>query len=154
MRSLGECKGWQCWFVERRFSVLLVAVIAFLMMPLALQAVSLSAVWYDMLLALLVLTGVVSLCVERRQRAFALYLGIPSMVFSTAGHAISGDISPWMLFVGHLCQVSFFFGTAVVIVRSIFASRTLNFDSIAGAVCGYLFLGLGWAVTYSLIESL
>src|SRR5262249_57380705 len=29
---------------------------------------------------------------------------------------------------------------------------TLKFDSFLGAVCGYLFLGLGWAVLYSMIE--
>jgi hypothetical protein len=29
---------------------------------------------------------------------------------------------------------------------------TLTFDSILGAVCGYLFLGLGWAVLYALVE--
>jgi hypothetical protein len=37
-------------------------------------------------------------------------------------------------------------------VKSLFSARTLTFDSILGAVCGYLFLGLGWAVLYSMIE--
>jgi hypothetical protein len=34
-----------------------------------------------------------------------------------------------------------------------FGSGTLTFDDIFGAVCGYLFLGLAWAVIYSMIES-
>ena len=39
-----------------------------------------------------------------------------------------------------------------LIVRSLFSARPLTFDSVLGAVCGYLFLGLGWAVLYSVIE--
>jgi hypothetical protein len=34
----------------------------------------------------------------------------------------------------------------------LFSNPALTFDSILGAVCGYLFLGLGWAVLYSMIE--
>jgi hypothetical protein len=40
----------------------------------------------------------------------------------------------------------------VLIVKSLFSALTRTFDSILGAVCGYLFLGLGWAVLYALIE--
>ena len=57
-----------------------------------------------------------------------------------------------MLFAGHLCEVLFLFGASVLIVKSLFSARTPTFESILGAVCGYLFLGLAWAVLYSLIE--
>jgi len=36
----------------------------------------------------------------------------------------------------------------------LFRARSLTFDSIYGAVCGYLFLGLAWAMSYSMIESI
>ena len=57
-----------------------------------------------------------------------------------------------MLLGGHLCEVLFLLGASVLIVKSLFSAPTLRFDSILGAVCGYLFLGLAWAVLYSLIE--
>ena len=57
-----------------------------------------------------------------------------------------------MLFAGHLCEVLFLSGASVLIVKSLFSAPTLKFDSILGAVCGYLFLGLAWAVLYSMIE--
>ena len=57
-----------------------------------------------------------------------------------------------MLLTGHLCEVLFFFGSAVLIVKSLFGPAALSSDSILGAICGYLFLGLGWAVIYSMIE--
>src|SRR5688500_9274387 len=36
---------------------------------------------------------------------------------------------------------------------SLFNARALTGDSIYGAVCGYLFLGLAWAMLYSMIEA-
>jgi voltage-gated potassium channel len=49
--------------------------------------------------------------------------------------------------------VFFLFGSAVLIVSSLFHSRSMTFDSIYGAVCGYLFLGLAWAMSCSMIEA-
>ena len=57
-----------------------------------------------------------------------------------------------MRFAGHVCAVLFLLGASALIVKSLFSARTLTFDSILGAVCGYLFLGLAWAVLYALIE--
>jgi hypothetical protein len=123
------------------------------MLPPILLGFGVSAGWFDALLSMLVLAGILSLCCERQQRLFALLVGVPSVLFSVGGHALTGETSKWVLFAGHLCQVLFLLGAAVVIVRSMFGSGALTFDSIAGAVCGYLFLGLGWAVIYSMIES-
>jgi hypothetical protein len=108
--------------------------------------------WFDGFMSLLLVVGILSLCFERMQRLFALVLGIPTIVFSVGAHAFSGEVSSWTLLLGHGCEVLFFFCAAGLIVRSLFNSRTLTFDSILGAVCGYLFLGLAWAVFYAMIE--
>lgn len=68
------------------------------------------------------------------------------------GHALPTQASAVVLFAGHVCEVLFLLGASVLIVKSLFGARPLTFDSVLGAVCGYLFLGLGWAVLYSLIE--
>jgi hypothetical protein len=74
------------------------------------------------------------------------------VLLSLGGHALPQEASAPVLLVGHLCEVLFLFAASVLIVKSLFSGRTLTFDSILGAVCGYLFLGLGWAVLYALIE--
>jgi hypothetical protein len=56
-------------------------------------------------------------------------------------------------FLAQLCEITFFLGAACLIVRSFFQRDHVSFDSILGAVCGYLFLGLGWAVCYAIIEN-
>ena len=144
---------WRQLYSERRFGVLLVILVVLLAGPPILFGFGLSAAWFDGLMSVLMLAAILSLCFERQQRLFALLLGIPTVVFSVGGHALSGTASVWALFFGHLCEVLFLFGAAALIVKSLFSSRSLTFDSIFGAVCGYLFLGLGWAVLYSMIES-
>jgi hypothetical protein len=143
---------WRQTYSERRFGVLLVILAVLLAGPPVLFDFALSPAWFDGLMALLMVAAVLSLCFERRQRLFALLLGIPAVLLSFGGHALPGQASDSVLFAGHLCEVLFLAGASVLIVKSLFCAPTLTFDSILGAACGYLFLGLGWAVLYSLIE--
>ncbi len=143
---------WRRAYSQRRFGVLLVILVALLAGPPVLLGFGLPAAWFDGLLALLLVAAIVSLCFERRQRLFALVLGIPTVLLSLGGHALPGEAGVPVLFAGHLCEVLFLLGASVLIVKSLFSAPMLTFDSIFGAVCGYLFLGLGWAVLYSLIE--
>ena len=131
---------------------MLAILAALLAGPPVLLGFGLSAAWFDGLMALLLLTAIVSLCFERHQRLFALLLGIPTVLLSVGGHALPGQASAPVLLAGHLCEVLFLLGASVLIVKSLFSARTLTFDSILGALCGYLFLGLAWAVLYSMIE--
>jgi Ion channel len=143
---------WRRAYGERRFGVLLVILVALLAGPPVLLGFGLSAASFDGLMALLLVAAILSLCFERHQRLFALVLGVPTVLLSVGGHALPGEASALVLLAGHLCEVLFLFGAAVLIVKSLFSARTLTFDSILGAACGYLFLGLAWAVLYSMIE--
>jgi hypothetical protein len=143
---------WRKAYSERRFGFLLVILVVLLAGPPVLLGFGLSAAWFDGLMALLMLAGILSLCFDRHQRLLALVLGIPTVLLSLGGHVLPGEVSVPVLFAGHLCAVLFLFGASVLIVKSLFNALTLTFDSILGAVCGYVFLGLGWAVLYGLIE--
>src|SRR5581483_3183166 len=136
----------------RRFSILLIALLALLAGSSLLLQAGLSAGLFDGLMSLLLLAAILSLCIDRRQRLFATLLGIPAIVLTLGGHALLGDIRGWALFLAHMCQICFLFAAAGLVVRSLFTADELSFDSVLGAVCGYLFLGLGWAVGYSMIE--
>ena len=144
--------GWRQAYSERRFGVLLVILVALLAGPPVLLGFGLSGAWFDGLMALLMVAAIVSLCFERHQWLFALLLGTPTVLLSVGGHALPAGASAPVLLAGHLCEVLFLFGASVRIVKSLFSARTLTFDSILGAVCGYLFVGLGWAVLYARVE--
>src|SRR5262245_9830583 len=145
---------WRRAYSERRFGVLLVILAVLLAGPPVLFGFGLSEAWFDGLLALLLVAAILSLCFERRQRLFALLLGIPTVLLSVGGHALPGEASAPVLVAGRLCDVLFLLGASVLIVKSLFSPRTLTFDSVLGAVCGYLFLGLAWAVLYGMIEEI
>ena len=147
-----EDRTWWQVYSERRFGVLLVLLTALLVGTPVLFGFGLSAVWFDAVVALVVLAAILSLCFDHRQRMFALVLGIPTIAICLGGYAFSETAGRSVLFVGHLCGVFFLFGAAGLIVSSLFRSRSLTGDSIYGAVCGYLFLGLAWAMSYSMIE--
>jgi hypothetical protein len=147
-----EAGDWRQAYGERRYGVLLMILAALLAGPPILLGFDLSAAWFDGLTALLLVAAILSLCFERRQRQFALLLGTPTVLLSMGGHALPGEASVPMLFAGRLCEVLFLLGASVLIVESLFSAPTLTFDSILGAVCGYLFLGLAWAVLYAMIE--
>jgi hypothetical protein len=147
-------QAWPQHYKERRFGVLLSILLVLPAGPPLLMGFGLSAMWFDGLMSVMMVAAIVSLCFEPQQRIFALLLGIPSILFSLGGHLVADSVAAWPLFLGHLCEVLFLFGSASLIVKSLFSSPALSFDSILGALCGYLFLGLGWAVMYSMIESL
>jgi hypothetical protein len=145
--------SWQQFYGQRRFGILLVILLILLAGPPTLTSLGLSVAWFDALMSVLMLAAILSLCFERQQRAYALLFGIPSLLFSAAGHNLSGSFGVQVLALGHLCQVLFLFGSAALIIKSLFGSQQLSLDSMFGAVCGYLFLGLGWAVLYAMIDT-
>jgi hypothetical protein len=143
---------WRQRYSKRRFSILLVILVASLAGPPVLLDFDLPAAWFDGLMALLMVAVILSLCFDRHQRLLALLLGIPTVLLSVGGHALPGEAGALVLLAGHLCEMLFLFGASALIVMSLFTATTLRFDSILGAVCGYLFLGLGWGVLCLMIE--
>ena len=136
---------------ERRFTALLIVLFTLLAGHPFLIGLGRSGVWFDGMMSILVLAAIVSLCFERQQRVFALVLGVPSIALSLASYLSPTPIHEWASVAGHLCEALFLFCSAVLIVKSLFGGVGLSSDSVAGAICGYLFLGLGWAVIYAMI---
>lgn len=139
-------------YTQHRFAFLLAALILLLVGGPVLVGFGASGEWFEAFMLLLLLAAILSLCVEPHQRGLAIVLGVPTVLLSLAGQTLPEGINHWVLFVGHLCEIAFLFGAAALIVKSLYNADALSSDSIFGAVCGYLFLGLGWGVLYFLIE--
>lgn len=152
-KSPAVTKSWGQAYREHRFAVLLVILSVLLTGAPLLLSLGFSARWFDGVLSLLTLISIVSLCFERHERICALVFGVPTLLLTGAGQLLTESGNRWIMVVGHVSGTVFLFGAAVLIVRSLFGHHTLTFDSILGAVCGYLFLGLGWAIVYSMIET-
>lgn len=146
-RGLGQA------YADHRFGILLVLLLALLAGPTLLFGFGTRTAWFEASLSLVVLAAVLSLCPERSQRLFGLILGVPTLFLCLAGNAFGGEADSWLRWFGHLCAILFLFGAAGLTVAWLFRKKTLTFDGIFGSICGYLFLGLGWAVGYGLVET-
>ena len=52
----------------------------------------------------------------------------------------------------HCVEILFLGFAAVMILRAIFSQGSISLDSIFGAICAYLLLGLAWGSLYAVIE--
>jgi hypothetical protein len=147
-------RSWLDAYAGRRFAVLLVLLVAVVAVPPVLIGFGVSPEWFDGLLAVTILAAVASLCFDRRQRAVALVLGLPTVVLFVCEKSLPAEAAAVVTWVPYVCATLFFLGAAGVIVRSLFGGRPVTFDAVLGAACGYLFLGLGWAVLYTMTEDL
>ena len=144
--------AWRRFYGPRRFTVLLVILlILFAGTPLMLE-LAIPIAWFDGVVAVFMLASIFSLCFQHHQRVYALAIGVPAIVLSGLGHALTGPTAFWLQFTSQFVQILFLVGASWLIVRSLFQPAVLTFDSISGAICGYLFLGLGWSVFYVLIN--
>jgi voltage-gated potassium channel len=94
---------------------------------------------------------VVSLTTTPHAKAAALGLGLPTAIL-TIGHGFYNSTA--LALVRHLFSALFLGYTMAVMLRFIFTTRRVDFNTIAASLCIYLLLGLIWALAYSSIDSL
>jgi hypothetical protein len=141
-------------YAERRFLVLLIALLLFVVVPPITFGIGLDRLWVDAFFCLVVLAAILSLCYERRQRLFAWLAGMPTIFALLIGDALAGPVQDVVLAVGHFAGVVFLFAASVLTVSSVFRQHQITADSIFGAICGYLLLGVAWGVLYATVEFL
>lgn len=146
-------RGFRQAYAEHRFGILLALLLTLLAGPTLVFGFGARTAWFEASLTLALLAAVLSLCPERSQRLFGLFLGVPTLLLCLAGNAFGGEADSWFRWVGHLCAILFLFGAAGMTVAWLFRRSALDFDGILGSVCGYLFLGLAWAVAYGMVET-
>jgi hypothetical protein len=109
---------------------------------------------FDVLLMLVTVALLLSFCGDRNKRVAAIAFGIPTGLLSLGGHLLVAQLHNWVVLIGHGLAVVFYFWAAVLIVASLFRRQALSLDSIFGAICGYLLLGMAWGVLYLTLDTL
>ncbi len=100
------------------------------------------------------LTGAVMLLVfeERERRIIAISLGLIAIFGIWTGYALGGFPGRVLLVGSHLLAACVFAFALYRILRAILVNQASG-DAIFGAVCGYLLLGIIWALVYSAAET-
>jgi voltage-gated potassium channel len=140
--------------LRRKYLALLVTLITLLVVYPLLRDAFGGRLLSDVLTALVFIAALVVIFNDPPFRLVALVLGIPTVVGAWVGYFLPA--LPRLPFdVGfHLVAALFFGFTVVAILRTIHREKTVSADSVHGAFCGYLLVGLLFGHLYRCLETL
>jgi len=135
-----------------KYTWLLISIIALLILNPLIDHERIFELMYTLMLAC-VFGGLILILFHRpKSRLIALILGVPTMI-STFTFTLFPTLPPSLgSLIFHLLPAGFLGYAVVVLLRSIFRNPGISTDSINGAFCGYLLLGLTFGHLYCLIE--
>ncbi|REJ65717.1 MAG: two pore domain potassium channel family protein [Planctomycetota bacterium] len=131
-----------------KFTYLLGSLLALLIVAAFIGSDPVSVTIFCLLVAVVLLTAVVSACRRHRTLGLGLVLAIPVVVLNVAGY-VTGNV---MVFVIHNMTITVFFAfVSYHLLCAVLDDRQVTLDTIVGAVCLYLLAGLLWTYLYSTI---
>src|SRR5690348_14459845 len=141
------------WLSRRRFLAMLLTLLLLLVVYPLLRGLAGTRLLFDALLTLVFLAAFPVVFAERRPRLPALLLGVPTVVGAWTGYALPG-LPRLPLVAGFHLLAALFLALAVLsILRGIFRGRTVTAESLCGALCGYVLVGVAFGHLYSLLET-
>jgi hypothetical protein len=130
------------WWLRRRFLVLLVTLVVSLVCYPLLHDTLQAHILSDVLLILVFIAAFRVVFGTGRSRVLALLLGIPHLVGLWTGYVLPGLPRSPMAIGLHLFAALFLGYAVATILRSILREKVVTADSIYGAFCGYLLIGM------------
>jgi hypothetical protein len=136
-----------------RYLVLLGTLLAVLVVQPVSLGFSTPPRLFDIFLMLVTVALLLSFSPDRSRRLVAIAFGVPTGLLLLSGQLFTGQLEKMAVLSGHGLAVLFCFWGAAVIVAALFRRQALSADSVFGAVCGYLLLGMAWGVLYSMLDA-
>jgi hypothetical protein len=130
------------------FSFLLI-VLLFLMLSHPLVSGDKQGEIFTLGFTLAFLSGLYAIRGEKRTLKVGLFLVVPAILGSWV-YFLSD--TGWMITVGTLCEAAFFVYVTFVILRYILTEPEVTQDTVWGAMCAYIMIGLVFAIGYSWLE--
>lgn len=140
------------WLVAWKFRLLLVALLGLLTVQPVIGTGGVARLCYTTLWSIVMITTMLALADIRWQRACVLALGLPILAGIWGRHLLAERTEQFEIPIFGLAAV--FFGVAAVVVMRHLVTYDVTTDNVAGAVCAYLFLGLGIGLLFTIIETL
>ena len=146
--SLHPMQQYRPW----RFLVLLVTLILLLVIQPMVRGFSSRSPVFSVLYSLVLVAAILSLCQGRWPTRLALILGVPALVGNWLTYMLASRGDNFIAITDHIVEIFFLGFVAVMILRVILTQGNISLDSIFGAICAYLLLGMAWGSLYSVIE--
>lgn len=140
------------WLRQRKYLVLMAALVILLVISPLLSDTARGRWALDALTTLVFLGGIFVVFADKVQRRLALVLGIPALLdnWSTVAQLSEPPLAV-VLNAGSVLFVSFI---VLVVLRSMFRAERITADSVRGAFCCYLLIGLAFGDAYCIVELL
>jgi voltage-gated potassium channel len=145
MTSMQQYRPW-------RFLVLLLALILLLVIQPIVRGFSNRGFVVDVLYSLLLIAAVLSLFERKWPRTAALILGIPALSAKWLAYLFATSGDDFITLVDHFVEILFLGCVAAMVLRAVLTQGSVSLDSIFGAICAYLLIGMAWGTFYSVIE--
>ena len=139
------------FFREWRYLFLLGALLALLVVEPIATSFGIMESLFDALLVLVMAVLILALAQDKVWRVVACILCVPAAALPIGSYFFASSPQNVSLSIGHAIGAIFFLVVTAKVVHSLFTSQTLSIDSIFGAICGYMLLGVAWALIYALL---
>lgn len=140
------------FYFRWKFTVLLAVLLLVFFARLATVESPSAELIIDVLSAVVVIAAILTICDDRRFRAVVLILGLPAAVFLVVSHVFPGELGHSTSVLGRIASGVFLGFTAALIVRAVLTHRHVTPDTLVGAMCGYLLIGVLWTEVYCAVE--
>jgi hypothetical protein len=141
------------FYVRWRYAILLGTLVLVLVVQPVSFGLSMAPPLFDACLLLVTVVLLISFCPDKNRRLAAIAFGGPACLRFLVGQLLAGQPRDTAIIIGHGWAVLLYFWGAVVIVASLIRRQALSLDSVFGAICGYLLLGMAWGVLYSMLDT-
>lgn len=140
-------------FRQWRYLFLLGALLSLLVIQPIASSFGIMGSLFDVLLVFVLVMLVLALAQDKVWRVVACILCVPAATLSLGGHFLPSSGQVVSVGAGHAIGALFFVAVAGKIVWSIFTSQEVTLGSVFGAICGYLLLGIAWALMYAMMHA-
>jgi hypothetical protein len=141
------------WWLRRKYLELLLALALFLVLGPVVRNLLDLPLLYHVALTVVFVVAFATIFRKPSLRWPALVLGIPTLVGAWSGYVLPGPPRVLILVAFHGAAVLFMTFAVGAILGMIYGKEHITADSVFGAFCGYLLLGVAFGHAFCLVEA-
>lgn len=151
-KKTSEPHKWMSFITQQRCVVLLVSLVALLILyPYLGGDAEVASRLMIMLTSLVMIGGVYAVSSRRRDFIIAIIMFVPAM----SGNWTQGYLNyPTLNIIAPAMSALFFLFMSILVITYVLHSRSVSIDRLAGAMCGYLLIGVAFSSLYSFLYKL
>jgi len=139
------------FIAKYKFIYLLVALLLFLLIHPLFEHLVFARILLQILDSAVLVTAIYAVCQNRKLLILGILLLLPAIIGSWSLYVFE---IPALDLMARSFSALFFAFAATVMMLNVFSEEEVTVDTISGAICVYLMMGLTWAFIYSVIEFL